>query len=124
MVSPGFWAGKRVFLTGHTGFKGSWLALWLQSLGAEVTGYAANSDGYDMVAPSGEGAERCMKLALQMAGNPRIDYLNPHGTSTPVGDSKEMGAVRKSTMVPFCRSSAKRRIDKSNAAMMVVPEEK
>lgn len=61
---------------------------------AEVTGYAANSDGYDMVAPSGEGAERCMKLALDMAGNPRIDYLNPHGTSTPVGDSKEMGAVR------------------------------
>ena len=61
---------------------------------AEVTGYGANSDGYDMVAPSGEGAERCMKLALEMAGNPRIDYLNPHGTSTPVGDSKEMGAVR------------------------------
>ena len=61
---------------------------------AEVTGYAANSDGYDMVAPSGEGAERCMRLALKMAGNPRIDYLNPHGTSTPVGDSKEMGAVR------------------------------
>ena len=61
---------------------------------AEVTGYAANSDGYDMVAPSGEGAERCMKLALEMAGNPKIDYLNPHGTSTQVGDSKEMGAVR------------------------------
>ncbi|MNI70872.1 3-oxoacyl-[acyl-carrier-protein] synthase 1 [compost metagenome] len=47
-----------------------------------------------MVAPSGEGAERCMKIALEMAGNPRIDYLNPHGTSTPVGDAKEMGAVR------------------------------
>ena len=61
---------------------------------AEVTGYGANSDGYDMVAPSGEGAERCMRIALEMAGNPRIDYLNPHGTSTPVGDSKEMGAVR------------------------------
>jgi len=61
---------------------------------AEVTGYGANSDGYDMVAPSGEGAERCMKIALAMAGNPKIDYLNPHGTSTPVGDSKEMGAVR------------------------------
>ena len=61
---------------------------------AEVTGYGANSDGYDMVAPSGEGAERCMKIALEMAGSPRIDYLNPHGTSTPVGDSKEMGAVR------------------------------
>ena len=62
---------------------------------AEVTGYGANSDGFDMVAPSGEGAERCMKIALEMAGNPRIDYLNPHGTSTPVGDSKEMGAVRR-----------------------------
>ena len=61
---------------------------------AEVTGYGANSDGYDMVAPSGEGAQRCMKIALEMAGNPKIDYLNPHGTSTPVGDSKEMGAVR------------------------------
>ncbi|MDA0743703.1 MAG: beta-ketoacyl-ACP synthase I [Proteobacteria bacterium] len=61
---------------------------------AEVTGYGANSDGYDMVAPSGEGAERCMKIALEMAGNPKIDYLNPHGTSTPVGDLKEMGAVR------------------------------
>jgi 3-oxoacyl-[acyl-carrier-protein] synthase-1 len=60
----------------------------------EVVGYAANSDGYDMVAPSGEGAERCMKLALKMAGDRRVDYLNPHGTSTPVGDSKEMGAVR------------------------------
>ena len=61
---------------------------------AEVTGYGANSDGYDMVAPSGEGAERCMRIALEMAGNPRIDYLNPHGTSTPVGDLKEMEAVR------------------------------
>jgi len=61
----------------------------------ELIGHAANSDGYDMVAPSGEGAERCMKLALNMAGNPRIDYLNPHGTSTPVGDQKEMEAVRR-----------------------------
>jgi 3-oxoacyl-[acyl-carrier-protein] synthase-1 len=61
---------------------------------AEVTGYAANSDGYDMVAPSGEGAARCMRLALQSAGGRRIDYLNPHGTSTPVGDAKEMQAVR------------------------------
>ncbi|MFN5616004.1 MAG: beta-ketoacyl synthase N-terminal-like domain-containing protein, partial [Brevundimonas sp.] len=61
---------------------------------AEVVGHAANSDGHDMVAPSGEGAERCMRLAMEMAGNRRIDYLNPHGTSTPVGDSKEMGAVR------------------------------
>ena len=61
---------------------------------AEIVGYAANSDGYDMVAPSGEGAERCMKIALKAAGGRRIDYLNPHGTSTPVGDEKEMGAVR------------------------------
>ena len=60
----------------------------------EVVGYAANSDGYDMVAPSGEGAVRCMRLAMAEAGNRTIDYLNPHGTSTPVGDSKEMGAVR------------------------------
>jgi 3-oxoacyl-[acyl-carrier-protein] synthase-1 len=61
----------------------------------EIVGYAANSDGYDMVAPSGEGAVRCMKLAMADAGGRRIDYLNPHGTSTPVGDSKEMGAVRE-----------------------------
>ncbi|MDI7776192.1 beta-ketoacyl-ACP synthase I [Asticcacaulis sp. EMRT-3] len=61
---------------------------------AEVVGYAANSDGYDMVAPSGEGAARCMKIALQEAKGRRIDYLNPHGTSTPVGDDKEMSAVR------------------------------
>ena len=60
----------------------------------EVVGYAANSDGYDMVAPSGEGAARCMRIAMAEAGNRTIDYLNPHGTSTPVGDSKEMGAVR------------------------------
>ncbi len=61
----------------------------------EVVGYAATSDGYDMVAPSGEGAARCMRLALQQVGGRRIDYLNPHGTSTPVGDDKEMGAVRE-----------------------------
>jgi 3-oxoacyl-[acyl-carrier-protein] synthase-1 len=61
----------------------------------EITGYAANSDGHDMVAPSGEGAARCMRLALEQAGHPAIDYLNPHGTSTPVGDSKEMEAVRQ-----------------------------
>ena len=61
---------------------------------AELVGYAANSDGYDMVAPSGEGAARCMKLAIESAGGRRIDYLNPHGTSTPVGDAKEIEAVR------------------------------
>jgi 3-oxoacyl-[acyl-carrier-protein] synthase-1 len=59
----------------------------------EIVGYAANSDGFDMVAPSGEGAQRCMKLALQGVDRP-IDYLNPHGTSTPIGDIKEMEAVR------------------------------
>jgi 3-oxoacyl-[acyl-carrier-protein] synthase-1 len=61
----------------------------------EIVGYAANSDGYDMVAPSGEGAARCMQLAMKGAGNRRIDYLNPHGTGTPVGDLKEMAAVRE-----------------------------
>ncbi len=62
---------------------------------AEIVGYAANSDGFDMVAPSGEGAVRCMKLAIDSAGGRAIDYLNPHGTSTPVGDSREMAAVRE-----------------------------
>ncbi|HEY3813127.1 MAG TPA: beta-ketoacyl-ACP synthase I [Caulobacteraceae bacterium] len=61
---------------------------------AEITGYAANSDGYDMVAPSGEGAARCMRIAMEQAGGRKIDYLNPHGTSTPIGDVKEMEAVR------------------------------
>jgi 3-oxoacyl-[acyl-carrier-protein] synthase-1 len=60
----------------------------------EIVGYAANSDGFDMVAPSGEGAARCMKLAMAGAGGRKVDYLNPHGTSTPVGDIKEMEAVR------------------------------
>lgn len=59
---------------------------------AEVVGYGATSDGYDMVAPSGEGAERCMKLALQ--GIDHVDYINTHGTSTPVGDTKELEAIR------------------------------
>jgi 3-oxoacyl-[acyl-carrier-protein] synthase I len=60
---------------------------------AEVVGYGATSDGYDMVAPSGEGAERCMRLALETVKAP-IDYINPHATSTPVGDAKEMEAIR------------------------------
>lgn len=60
---------------------------------AEVTGYAATSDGYDMVAPSGEGAVRCMKLALEGVTAP-ADYINTHGTSTPVGDTKELEAIR------------------------------
>jgi 3-oxoacyl-[acyl-carrier-protein] synthase-1 len=59
----------------------------------ELTGYGATSDGYDMVAPSGEGAMRCMKQALATVKN-RVDYVNTHGTSTPVGDSKEIGAIR------------------------------
>jgi 3-oxoacyl-[acyl-carrier-protein] synthase-1 len=61
----------------------------------EVVGYAANSDGFDMVAPSGEGAARCMRLALAEAGGRKVDYLNPHGTGTPIGDLKEMEAVRE-----------------------------
>ncbi len=62
---------------------------------AEITGYSATSDGDDMVAPSGEGAERCMRNALAMAGNPKIDYLNTHGTSTPAGDVCELQAVQR-----------------------------
>ena len=61
---------------------------------AEVTGYAATSDGFDMVAPSGEGAVRCMKLALESVTAP-VDYINTHGTSTPVGDTKELEAIRE-----------------------------
>lgn len=61
---------------------------------AEIVGYGATSDGYDMVAPSGEGAARCMKLAMQDIDAP-IDYLNTHGTSTPVGDVKELGAIQE-----------------------------
>lgn len=59
---------------------------------AEITGYAATSDGHDMVAPSGEGAKACMQNALKMANGP-IDYINAHGTSTPVGDVKELEAI-------------------------------
>ena len=59
----------------------------------EVTGYGATSDGADMVSPSGEGAERCMKMAMDTASGP-IDYINTHGTSTPVGDVAELGAIR------------------------------
>ena len=65
---------------------------------AEITGYAATSDGYDMVAPSGEGAERAMRMALYDAkakGVTRIDYINPHATSTPVGDVAETGAIHR-----------------------------
>ena len=61
---------------------------------AEIIGYGATSDGYDMVAPSGEGAVRCMRQALATVKGD-IDYINTHGTSTPVGDSKEIGAIRE-----------------------------
>ena len=61
----------------------------------ELVGYGANSDGHDMVAPSGEGAVRCMKLALGDINPADIDYINPHGTSTGVGDSREIDAIRE-----------------------------
>ena len=61
---------------------------------AEIVGYGATSDGYDMVAPSGEGAVRCMRQALSTVKG-EVDYINTHGTSTPVGDSKEIGAIRE-----------------------------
>jgi 3-oxoacyl-[acyl-carrier-protein] synthase I len=61
---------------------------------AEIVGYGATSDGYDMVAPSGEGAVRCMRNAMSTVKG-KIDYINPHGTSTPVGDKKEIEAIRE-----------------------------
>lgn len=61
---------------------------------AEVTGYGATSDGYDMVAPSGEGAVRCMQMALE-AHKGAVDYINAHGTSTPVGDMRELEAIKE-----------------------------
>ncbi|HSL80151.1 MAG TPA: beta-ketoacyl-ACP synthase I [Pseudolabrys sp.] len=61
---------------------------------AEVAGYGASSDGYDMVAPSGEGAVRCMNMALENVNVP-VDYINPHATSTPIGDIKEIEAIRE-----------------------------
>src|SRR5258705_222443 len=61
---------------------------------AELAGYGATSDGHDMVAPSGEGAVRCMKMALEGVNAP-VDYINPHATSTPIGDLKEIEAIRE-----------------------------
>ena len=61
---------------------------------AELVGYGATSDGYDMVAPSGEGAKRCMEIAITNVNGP-IDYINAHGTSTPVGDIKELSAIKE-----------------------------
>ncbi|RWB33933.1 MAG: beta-ketoacyl-ACP synthase I [Mesorhizobium sp.] len=73
---------------------------------AEIVGYGATSDGYDMVAPSGEGAVRCMRQALATVSSP-VDYINTHGTSTPVGDSREMGAIREvfGENMPFITST-------------------
>lgn len=66
---------------------------------AELVGYGANSDGYDMVAPSGVGGERCMELAMaeagRRAGDRPVEYINTHGTSTPVGDLAELGAIKR-----------------------------
>lgn len=72
----------------------------------ELTGYGATSDGHDMVAPSGEGAIRCMRQALADVKG-RVDYINTHGTSTPVGDSKEIGAIREvfGTDMPHVQST-------------------
>ncbi len=61
---------------------------------AELSGYGATSDGYDMVQPSGEGAARCMRQAMQTVDAP-IDYLNAHGTSTPIGDLRELEAIKE-----------------------------
>ena len=61
---------------------------------AEITGYGATSDGYDMVQPSGDGAVRCMRQALKTVKG-KIDYINTHGTSTPVGDIKELEAIKE-----------------------------
>jgi 3-oxoacyl-[acyl-carrier-protein] synthase-1 len=62
---------------------------------AEVVGYGATSDGYDMVQPSGEGAVRCMRQALAGLGNTPVDYINTHGTSTPIGDAVELRAIKE-----------------------------
>ena len=61
---------------------------------AQLTGYAATSDGEDMVSPSGEGGERCMQIALEMSGHKEVDYINAHGTSTPAGDITELNAIK------------------------------
>ena len=74
---------------------------------AELVGYGATSDGYDMVAPSGEGAKRCMEIATSTV-NGTIDYINAHGTSTPVGDVKELEAIKKvfdATSIPLIGST-------------------
>ena len=99
-------AASRAFDANRDGFviSGGGGALVLESLDhaeargakiiAELVGYGATSDGYDMVAPSGEGAKRCMEIATSTI-NGSIDYINAHGTSTPVGDVKELQAIKK-----------------------------
>jgi 3-oxoacyl-[acyl-carrier-protein] synthase-1 len=62
---------------------------------AELVGYGATSDGYDMVQPSGEGAVRCMKMAIRSLGNTAVHYINTHGTSTPIGDAVELKAIKE-----------------------------
>jgi 3-oxoacyl-[acyl-carrier-protein] synthase-1 len=73
---------------------------------AELTGYGATSDGYDMVAPSGEGAQRCMDIAMSTARN-KVQYINAHGTSTPVGDMAELNAIKNTfgDEVPYVGST-------------------
>ena len=73
---------------------------------AELVGYGATSDGFDMVAPSGEGAKRCMKLAISSVSG-SIDYINAHGTSTPAGDMKELQAIKQvfNTKIPLIGST-------------------
>jgi 3-oxoacyl-[acyl-carrier-protein] synthase-1 len=109
---------SRAFDTERDGFviSGGGGALVLESLEhaqsrganiiAELTGYGATSDGYDMVAPSGEGAKNCMLLAISTVDGP-IDYINAHGTSTPVGDVKELGAIKSvfGDKIPFVGST-------------------
>ena len=99
-------AASRAFDANRDGFviSGGGGALVLESLDhaeargakiiAELVGYGATSDGYDMVAPSGEGAKRCMEIATSTISG-SIDYINAHGTSTPVGDVKELQAIKK-----------------------------
>ena len=74
---------------------------------AQLTGYAATSDGEDMVSPSGEGGERCMQIALEMSGHKKVDYINAHGTSTPAGDITELNAIKNvfGDKIPFISST-------------------
>ena len=82
------------------------LARGARKIYAEVVGYGATSDGHDMVAPSGEGAVRCMRLALETTDGP-VDYINTHGTSTPVGDVVELRAIRETfgEEIPYLAST-------------------